>query len=165
MKRWKPLASRRSPSWAFMERFEVPDYDTDGNYLIRWRLIQTPWFGIMLHRFEGPDPRRTLHDHPWPFVSIVLRGGYIERRLDPVTMTVDETRLVRRANVARTGAAHAIVRLLRCPTWTLVFTGARRRTWGYWEPLDGESWSWTEFDKHPHNAEFIRALAARKARA
>ena len=76
------LASNRSARWAFMEKFEVPDYDRpERNYLTRWRLIQTPWFGIYLHRFDGPDPRETLHDHPWPFVSVVLSFGSLKSYL------------------------------------------------------------------------------------
>src|SRR3954449_5709224 len=98
------LASGRSPKWAFMERFEVPDYDGDGNYLTRLRIVQTPWFGVYLHRFDGPDPRPTLHDHPWPFLSFVLRGGYTERRLNPATMTVNEKHRVPFVNVMRTQA-------------------------------------------------------------
>lgn len=171
----KKLASRRSPRWAFMERFEVPDYDSDGNYLTRWRIVQTPWFALYLHRFDGPDPRPTLHDHPWNFVAVVLRGGYIERRLDPKSMTVDEAHVVRHVNVKRTHDAHSIMRLLRQPTWTLLFVGRRVRTWGYLEPpvqFDPHplfdplrpTWHWTEFSQHQHAAEFDRALARRAAR-
>lgn len=147
-----------------MDRFEVPDYDGDGNYLTRWRLIQTPWFGVFLHRFDGPDPRPTLHDHPWNFVSLVLRGGYIERRLDAMTMEVDEDHRVRFVNRLRIGEAHAIMRLLRVPTWTLMLVGVRRRTWGYLEPTDGDyTWTWTEFNLHYHAVEFDRALERRSA--
>lgn len=165
----KRLASGRSARWAFLERFEVPDYDhPERNYLTRWRLIQTPWFGVYLHRMDGPDPRATLHDHPWRFVSLVLRGGYVERRLDPLTMEVDEARSVTRANVMPAAGAHAIVRLLRAPTWTLLLVGRRRRTWGYLEHAPGleragQAWRWTEFDRHPHAAEFDAALAVRRA--
>src|SRR5690606_17597095 len=38
--------------------------------------------GVLLHRIDGPDPGLDLHDHPWPFVSIVLRGGYTEEACD-----------------------------------------------------------------------------------
>ena len=162
----KPLASGRSARWAFMERFEVPNLDNpEQTYLSRLRIIQTPWFALYLHRMDGPDSRPTLHDHPWNFLSVVLRGGYIERRLDPTTMEVDEAHRVRWVNRMRTHDAHAIVRLLRVPTWTLLFVGARRRTWGYFEgPLsDDRRWRWTEFDKHRHAREFDAAMARRKA--
>lgn len=165
------LASGRNPRWALWDRFTVPNYDSDGNYLTRWRIIQTPFGGIYLHRLDGPDPRTTLHDHPWPFISFVVRGGYVERHLDPNTMQVTENRVVRRINRKHPFNAHAITRLLRTPTWTLLFVGRRVRTWGYMEPkwrLDDReypaySWKWTEFDKHFHAHEFEEALERRKA--
>lgn len=155
--------------WAFMERFVVPNFDRDDeDYLVRWRVIQTPWCSLYLHRIGTPDSRPTLHDHPWNFTALVLRGGYIERRLDPKTMKVNESHRVRRVNRMRTHDAHAIMRLLRVPTWTLVLVGARRRTWGYWEPWFepgvGE-WTWTPFDQHAHGEEFDRAMERRKATA
>lgn len=157
------LASNRSAHWAFMERFEVPDYDTDGTYLTRWRLIQTPWFGVYLHRFDTPDPRPTLHDHPWAFTSVVLRGGYDEQRrsrgdeYQPYSTPAH----VRHLNIKRLGDLHWIDRLHRVPTWTLMLVGRRRRDWGY---LDRDG-TWTRFDLHPHAAEFDEAMARRKARS
>lgn len=149
------LANKRSPRWAFMERFEVPDLDhPEWTYLTRWRIVQTPWFGIYLHRMDTPDSRPTLHDHPWSFVSFVLRGGYWEH-LD----YGDGWRYVRRLNVKAATDLHYIDELARTPTWTLLLVGPRRRTWGYLEP-DG---TWTPFDEHPHAAEFDRAMAWRKA--
>lgn len=147
------LASGRSPRWALMEKFEVPDYDhPQRNYLTRWRLIQTPWAAVYLHRMDGPDPRATLHDHPWHFVSIILRGGYHERT--PTT----EARRWGAGSVHRMRAtdAHSIRGLFREPTWTLLLVGKRRREWGY---IDDDGW--TRFDLHPHAVEFDRAMAAR----
>lgn len=158
----KLLAGNRSSRWAFMERFEVPNLDRpEQTYLLRLRIIQTPWFALYLHRLDGPDSRLTLHDHPWDFLAIVLRGGYVERRLDPHTMRVDESRPVRSWNRMRTHDAHAIRALSRTPTWTLLLVGPRRRTWGYLERVDGD-WRWTEFDKHHHAEEFQQAMAARR---
>ena len=49
-------------------------------YLERWWLIPYNRTGIAarVHRFLDSDPGRDLHDHPWPYISIVLRGGYFE---------------------------------------------------------------------------------------
>lgn len=115
-------------------------------YLRRWWLVKTPWGGIALHKMSAPDARSTLHDHPFGFVSIVLRGGYWERRLDPKTMYV-WLRRVARVNVMSKYGAHAIVDIERTPTWTLLLIGRHRRTWGFWErsPIDGV-WVWTKHD-------------------
>ncbi len=152
----RKLANNRSPRWAFMERFEIPDLDVpERNYLTRWRLVQTPWFGIYLHRMDGPDSRPTLHDHPWPFVSFVLRGGYDEVQ----KYTLPTGRAVNRVNVKRATDLHYIWRLHRDPTWTLMLVGRRRRDWGYVD-RDG---TWTRYDLHPHAVEFDAAMAVRKA--
>lgn len=144
------LASNRSPNWAFVEKFEVPSYDDPTrNYLTRWRIVQTPWFGVYLHRFDGPDPRPTLHDHPWAFVSLVLRGGYDE-------VTPERRRSVTRVNAKAATDLHYIARLRRVPTWTLMLVGRRKRVWGY---RDGNGW--TRFDEHPHNDEFAAAMRTR----
>jgi hypothetical protein len=142
-----------SVRWAFMETFEIPDLDRpERNYLRRLRVVQTPWFGVYLHKFDGPDSRPTLHDHPWNFVSIVLRGGYVERRAYD-----GRDHHVRRLNVKRGEGLHWIDRLTRTPSWTLMLVGRRRREWGYVDP-DG---SWTHFMAHRHSAEFDAAMAAR----
>lgn len=158
----------------------MPDYDRpERNYLTRWRLIQTPWFGIYLHRFDGPDPRLTLHDHPWSFRSLVLRGGYIEATkyaedhrgllvvppgCDIPRDSLDEhgawmTYPQGTWNEKRATDKHTIVRLLRVPTWTLMLVGPRVREWGYVDP-DGQ---WTRFDQHPNAAYFEAAMAQRKS--
>jgi len=38
---------------------------------------------IYLHRFSTGDNVRDLHDHPWPFKSIILAGGYWEHSFNP----------------------------------------------------------------------------------
>jgi len=152
--------------WSIGSRFDIPNFDDPEElYLTRWRIVQTPWFGVYLHRMLGPDSRPTIHDHPWSFTSIVLRGGYVERRLDPITREIP-LRKVRWVNRMRTHDAHAIMRLLRVPTWTLVFVGKRRRTWGYLEEasllLPESTVTWTAFDKHDYDFLFRDALRRRK---
>lgn len=158
--------SQRSSAWAFMSRFTIPSFDDDTIYLTRWRIVQTPWCALYLHRLTAPDSRPTLHDHPWKFLAVVLRGGYVERRLDPTTMEVNESHRVRWFNHMRTSDAHAIVTLDRNPTWTLLLVGKRQRTWGYLEPgAPDKGWTWTPFDTHPHADEFDAALARLKEAA
>lgn len=164
MKRAGPSSS----AWAFMERFEIPSFDDpDTLYLVRWRIVQTPWVSLFLHRFDGPDSRPTFHDHPWSFVSIILRGGYVERRLGKHGARGTRQRLIRHVNVMRRDDAHYIEVLTRTPTWSLLVVGKRRRTWGYWRPIVGSTrggWSWHPFDRDVHADEFDEALKARAAR-
>jgi hypothetical protein len=125
-----------SPRWAFMRRRKIGT--DDDVYLDRVYVIQTPWFGIMFHRIFRPDNQRDLHDHPWSFLSFVLRGSYVED-------TPNGLRRVRWWNWKRAEDRHSIREVSRRPVWTLVFTGPKRRTWGFW--IDGGTRfvKWTEY--------------------
>jgi len=46
-------------------------------YLIRVYLIKTKLFQICIHQILQSDAD-CLHDHPWNFISIILKGGYWE---------------------------------------------------------------------------------------
>lgn len=119
-------------------------------YLDRWGW-RCPLFGVYLHRMTAPDPGIDLHDHPWSFVSVVLRGGYIEEVANvreaatlatyaeawPATCRRGVERAWRAGTVhrIRLDEAHRIIKLLRPTTWTLVLTGPNVRGWGFYEPL------------------------------
>lgn len=119
--------------WAFMRRFTI--YKNDAIYLDRLRIVQTPWFGVYLHRIEQPDLDRDPHDHPWSFASCVLRGGYTEQ-FHPAPLVHRDlhvsTRRWSRWSWHRMDvtAAHRI-RAVDPRTVTLVLVGRRRRDWGF----------------------------------
>lgn len=132
----------RSPRWALLRRYVIPDIRNPRQpYLVRWRLLQTPWFAIYLHKICQPDQDRHLHDHPWPFVSIVLRGGYDEVRPHGYRSGArvgewwparyEKRRGCLSIAFRRSTDLHRISRLHRRPTWTLLLVGPRRRDWGY----------------------------------
>lgn len=127
-----------SPRWAFMLRRKI---GAGGDiYLDRLYIIQTPLFGIMLHRIYRPDNQRDLHDHPWNFLSILLLGNYVEDTLEGPKFRCT-------FNYKRAEDRHSIREVSRSPVWTLVFTGRKRRVWGFW--VDGGTrWvKWTDYDK------------------
>ena len=133
----RPKARRtrnRGTRWALLRMFEVPDAtEPDRVYLRRLRIVQTPWFGLYLHWIFLPDRDRDPHDHPWPFVSWVLRGGYTETTW---TTPVDLQQHVRNrwsAHRISTRVAHSIDQL-QPRTVTLVAVGRRCRDWGFWTP-------------------------------
>jgi len=101
----------------------------------RWRLFDSPWFGIYIHYIAKSDEDGHPHDHPWPFISFILGGGYIEElhsvRTDGSVTTqtflnVPGDIRFRKAK----GQFHKILSLLN-PTWTLVIHGPKKPTWGY----------------------------------
>lgn len=99
----------------------------------RWYLHLPYGRKVMLHRFAESDRDRDLHDHPYDFVSLVLRGGYVEKHRTWVKgrrYRDEERRVIVRWNRRRAEDLHRVL-LLRWPTWTLVLTGRRRRQWGF----------------------------------
>lgn len=62
----------------FFEKQIIGAFSGVAPLLIRRVLFRVPRFGIYLHHLLRSDYDRALHDHPWPFISIVLRGGYWE---------------------------------------------------------------------------------------
>lgn len=137
----KPDGSR----WAIYEKFDIMDIvDTSAVYLRRWYLIDTPYFGVYLHKINMPDPDRPLHDHPWNFKAVVLRGGYTE--LVPGGENVHR---VGRINNKKAESLHRIKKLLRVPTWTLIFVGRCRREWGF-----ATDQGWVQWDDYIRASEY-----------
>jgi len=147
------LASgKNSTDWVFFEKgFELPDYDDPMGIpsRIRWRLVHTPWFGIYLHKWNKPDPRPTLHNHPWNFISLILKGGYVEKHHNGEN-------IIRWFNLVRRNKFHTVTKI-DPGTVSLMFVGKTHQDWGY-KTENG----YVEFNKHPHNKEFLSALKTRK---
>lgn len=130
-----------STQWAFMEYNDIPSsVDPSNVYLRRLRIIQTPWFGLYLHWINEPDSARHVHDHPWNFWSLVLRGGYSEQVHERFG---DRGRIAVRHHWSihrmRTSQAHRIMNVLPS-TLTLVLTGRRTRTWCFWTETGKVPW-------------------------
>ena len=113
-------------------------------YLDRWGW-ECRFFGVFVHRMDGPDPGRDLHDHPWTFWSFVAKGGYCEDRAaqrDP-----DKTTLHGRSRwsvkVMRLDECHSVT-VVDAPTWTIVLHGPKRRDWGFY--VDGKWMPWRIYD-------------------
>ena len=112
-------------------------------YLIRWHLIpENPYLNVFLHHIKGHDQGRDLHDHPWNFWTVVLRGGYVEEVPRRSGVGVIGRAVIRwngpqwRGLIPRPWRHRHAEQLHRIThasphTWTLVVTGRRRRVWGF----------------------------------
>ncbi len=136
------VQGQRSPRWALNAKMLIPCRD-GVPYLFRRRLIQTPWFGVYLHDIFEPDADRDPHNHPWTFISIVLRGSYTEA-LHPipwVVPTLSREQTWRRWSVHRMtrASAHRIT-YAEPGLKTLIVTGRRRANWGFFTDLGFVKW-------------------------
>lgn len=114
----------------------------DDVYMRRW-ILRVFGYSIRLHHIRRPDGERDLHDHPFWFVSFVLRGWYKERvgvfahdLPGLVSMTWTET--IRWLNTKSAMKPHKITETPPGGVWTLVFTGRIVRRWGFHVP--GKGW-------------------------
>lgn len=107
--------------------FIVINEKTGQPYLKRWWLIpRNVLFNIYLHKFEGSDDDRALHDHPWYSISFLLKGEMLEHLFSGA-------RTVPRFWPVFRSAKHAHrLELVQGPVWTLFITGPRLREWGFY---------------------------------
>lgn len=101
--------------------------------------------GVFVHYFYRSDGDRELHNHPWRWaVSIVLRSGYIEQRMEGSNGTVTERTIRAPAvNLIRGDTFHR-VQLLEPDRgcWSIFIAGPRKSAWGF---IDLET---REFETH-----------------
>ena len=114
----------------------------DDPYLLRWYVIpRNPVLNVYLHKFLRSDDDRALHDHPWWFVSLILRGRYdevtmvnlreVRTRRNPGSIAFRAAEWRHRVELIRRGLPSA-GQTWEVPCWTLIVTGRRVRTWGFW---------------------------------
>lgn len=117
-----------------------PDFIVGGAedpYLRRWWLIpRNAVLNVYLHQFLRSDDDRALHDHPWPSVSLLLAGGYLEHTPGARKRWFGPGAVI----VRRPRAAHRIEILPRGQAWTLFITGPRVRLWGFHCPGGWRPW-------------------------
>lgn len=129
-------------------------------FLDRWGLVDERIGGFYLHHVADADPGKDLHDHPWSFTTIILRGGYTEQTAQareapllasiaerwPDTCTSGIERSWRRFSIHRMplNVAHRIT-AAKPGTWTLVLRGPTHRRWGFYLPA-----GWIDWELYPY---------------
>jgi hypothetical protein len=92
-------------------------------------------FNIFLHKFLKSDPD-DVHDHPWPYATVILKGGYWEwiPVFDTVGRKIGEVQHWRKPGHFRTCSASSFHRIELDPNvtcWTLFMPGPKQRDWGF----------------------------------
>lgn len=100
-----------------------------------------PWcpFNIRIHWIRRADEDRHLHDHPWNARTFILRGGYVEQRVEGLS-------ICRPAGVSARlnyGEFHRITQVQPDGAWTLFISGPYQGTWGFL--VDGVKVKWREY--------------------
>lgn len=92
-------------------------------------------FNVFIHKFHKSDPD-DVHDHPWPYATLILKGGYYEYvpTFNNNGEKNGETKHWRKPGHFRTCSANSYHRIELDPSvtaWTLFMPGPQKREWGF----------------------------------
>ena len=117
----------------------IPDRRTGEDYMDRYYIFlkNRTWFpvNVTLHRIKKSDDP-IFHDHPWPYLTIILKGGYWEhtplydtdgRMLSEFQVWRGPGSIIKRS----AGEYHWIELDDEKPATTLFFMGPQQREWGF----------------------------------
>lgn len=128
----------------------IYDRKDDEPYLERYYLFlkerKTFPFNIFIHKFLKSDPD-DLHDHPWPFFTLILWGGYYEwiPKFDENHNLIGEERFWRGPGHIGRGSEnnyHRVELKENTPAWTLFIPGRQKKDWGF---LTHQNWKEFEY--------------------
>jgi hypothetical protein len=117
----------------------IPDRRTGADYMHRYYLFlkDRSWFpfNITLHKIvRSDDP--IFHDHPWPYMTVVLKGGYYEhtpvfdndgKKFAEFTRWCGPGTIIKR----KANEMHWLELDGEQPVTTLFMMGPQQREWGF----------------------------------
>lgn len=92
-------------------------------YARRW-ILDFKLFTLRVHHFYRSDDDRNYHDHPWWFLTFILKGSYTDESEKGHEVLRAGSFAFRRAEHRHTVRTTGV--------WTLLVTGPEKRTWGFW---------------------------------
>jgi hypothetical protein len=109
----------------------------DGTGWVSWkrpiaRVLQSLGIAIRVHEILRSDTGRDPHNHPWPYITVILRGRYCESRYDDTGYLVSSkwhgpgSVLIRSAK-----DLHRLYLSPHTTVTTLFMTGRYRQKWGF----------------------------------
>lgn len=125
--------------------FKEIGWEEIGEKFTRYVLLKTKWFSIYVHQLWAPSWHPECHDHPWWFLTLLLKGGYLEK--------VNGKNFHRHPGMVlyRPGSFSHNVITPYGVSWSLIIAGPKSRDWGF-RPCDrqGESIPWDEYRETYH---------------
>jgi hypothetical protein len=144
---------------ALIARAKRTPYEHLPGYMERYWLVKpNSWFpfAVRIHHILRSDDDRHMHDHPWRWCSMILRGHYYEltpashedlslRRRELVLHVDGERVAIRRYNsgairIRQATARHKLVLDSGSSVWSLFIMGRQVQTWGFYTPEGKVPW-------------------------
>lgn len=122
-----------------------------------------------LHYINRSDEGRDPHDHPGPFTTKILHGGYVEKVYQPHDLfrqgrgRVIETKFCLPGAVLVNPEGHTHMLTLAGPTWSWVVGWKRGKPWGFWllHPEVGAEDRWIESEEYGVKGDEIKSWEVR----
>ena len=154
----------------------IPDRSTGEDYLHRYYIFLKDRkyfpFNVTLHKIvRSDDP--IMHDHPWGYMTVVLKGGYWEHTPvfndDGKILTEFQTWRGPGSIIKRKAGEYHWLELDESvgPATTLFFMGRQKREWGFLvQTKKGlHRWiKWTDYltDWKPYHQKYVVKAASKK---
>ena len=92
-------------------------------------------FNVFLHKFLKSDPD-DVHDHPWPYATLILKGGYWEylpqfNEKGEKVCEIGKWRGAGHFRICSPTSYHRIELQEGITPWTLFMPGPQKREWGF----------------------------------
>jgi hypothetical protein len=92
-------------------------------------------FNVFIHKFIKSDPD-DVHDHPWPYATLILKGGYNEwvPTFDEHGKKIGEVchwRGPGHFRICSANSYHRIEMVEGVAAWTMFMPGPQKREWGF----------------------------------
>lgn len=137
----------------------IQDRKTGADYMHRYYLFlkDRKWFpfNVTLHKIvRSDDP--IFHDHPWPFMTVVLKGGYYEHtpafndkgeKFAEFTVWRGPGSVI----VRKAGEYHWLELDEERPATTLFFMGPQQREWGFLINKTAKKTQWIQWENYLTN--------------
>jgi hypothetical protein len=154
----------------------IPDRTTGEDYLHRYYLFLKDRkyfpFNVTLHKIvRSDDP--IFHDHPWSYMTVVLKGGYWEHTpvFNNEGLKIAEFQTWRGPGsiIKRSAGEYHWLELDESvgPATTLFFMGRQKREWGFLVQVKKGIHRWIKWTDYldgwkPYHAKYIAKAANKK---
>ena len=135
----------------------IMDRECSEPYLERYYVFlkDRTWFpfNVFIHKFLKSDPD-DVHDHPWPYATLILKGGYYEwvPIFNGAGQKIGEKRHWRGPGHFRICSPSSFHRIELDPNvtaWTCFMPGPHVREWGFLVPTNTPfTHKWVQHEKY-----------------
>lgn len=116
--------------------------------MLRWTVFYRLGIKITFHYFPPEADDKDPHDHPSPFVTFVLKGGYWNTEWIPIpgtTSVFPQKTWVGFGFHYRPAEHMHITETDHRGAWTFVVMGPKERAWGFLRLADHSWWPWEKY--------------------